>query len=95
MVIGQLTDYASAICADGTECFLAAWAARGGADLPAVLKVEAFGRTASPNRQGYDRPVLAVDRIDSDLRRLVEKQLSRPVDRGVSGDLRSVGLAPV
>ncbi|MDP1820905.1 MAG: hypothetical protein Q8K58_13590 [Acidimicrobiales bacterium] len=72
MVIGQVIDYASAISADGFDRFVGAWHARGGADLVASLTPEALGELRSRIESGTIGLCLAVDRIDNDLRRLVE-----------------------
>lgn len=71
MVIGQILDYASAIWRDGPATFREQWAARGGGDLIAL----GDGGQAQLDRNLTDGRIhlcLAVDRIDSDLRRLVE-----------------------
>lgn len=72
MVIGQILDYAAAICEAGPTAFRQQWTRRGGVELTDVLDESA--------REGLDRNIvegrihlcLAVDRIDVDLRRLVE-----------------------
>ena len=72
MVIGQLIDYAAAITADGFDRFQDAWAARGGPDLGSALVPEAVDELRSRIEAGTIGLCLAVDRIDGDLRRLVE-----------------------
>ena len=83
MVIGQLIDYAAAICADGHERFHGAWAARGGPDLASVLTPEAVEELRSRIETATIGLCLAVDRIDADLRRLVE-YLNRATHDGIA-----------
>ncbi|WP_377453839.1 PDDEXK family nuclease [Rhodococcoides fascians] len=71
MVIGQVLDYASAISLGGEASFRRQWARRGGVDL-GVLEEEAVERLAENIATGRVHLCLAVDRIDADLRRLVE-----------------------
>jgi hypothetical protein len=72
MVIGQVIDYAAAIWRDGEEAFHAAWHSRGGPDLAEALGPDAFADLTAALRRGQLNLCLAVDRIDADLRRLVE-----------------------
>jgi len=72
MVIGQLIDYAAAICADGADRFLGGWAARGGPDLGAMLAPEAMDELRGRIGTAMIGLCLVVDLIDADLRRLVE-----------------------
>lgn len=72
MVIGQLIDYAAALSADGYDHFRAAWSARGGQELHSVLTPEAIEELRSRIQTSTIGLCLAVDRIDADLRRLVE-----------------------
>lgn len=72
MVIGQVVDYASAIWMDGDASFFGAWQARGGVDLSTTLAPEALEELKRNIRDARLNLCLAVDSIDSDLRRLVE-----------------------
>lgn len=72
MVIGQVIDYASAICEDGDNAFSAAWSARGGPELGDALGPEALDRLRGNIAEARIDLCLAVDQIDGDLRRLVE-----------------------
>ena len=83
MVIGQLIDYAAAITADGHERFHAAWAARGGPDLGSLLDPEGVEELRSRIETATIGLCLAVDRIDADLRRLVE-YLNRATHDGIA-----------
>ncbi|MBJ8348838.1 hypothetical protein [Antrihabitans sp. YC2-6] len=71
MVIGQVIDYASAICVDGEATFREQWTRQRGADLAAFGEgaVEQLGRNIADGRIHL---CLAVDQIDGELRRLVE-----------------------
>lgn len=72
MVIGQVIDYASAIRDDGVEQFLSAWRSRGGQDIDSFF-IDGSYKTFETNiEEGNINLCLAVDRIDNDLRRLVE-----------------------
>lgn len=72
MVIGQVIDYAAAISNDGFERFRTAWGARGGADLDTSLSPEGVEELRMCIETATIGLCLAVDRIDSDLQRLVE-----------------------
>lgn len=72
MVIGQVIDYAAAISGDGYDKFRAAWSARGGVDLELSLTAEGIDELRSRIETATIGLCLAVDRIDSDLQRLVE-----------------------
>lgn len=71
MVIGQVIDYASAICVDGPAAFRNRWARQGGPELSA-LDDNAAAHLDDCIDNGRVHLCLAVDRIDEDLRRLVE-----------------------
>lgn len=72
MVIGQVIDYAAAIWHDGSEAFLDAWARCGGAGLDDLLGVDGMSNLRANIADGRIGLCLAVDRIDDDLKRLVE-----------------------
>lgn len=72
MVIGQVIDYASGIWNGGDASFLKAWRHRGGIDLEDVLASDALVQLKRNIAEGRINLCLAVDAIDSDLRRLVE-----------------------
>lgn len=71
MVIGQVIDYAAAICKDGPDAFLDSWRRRG-ADLADVLDPTALEQLRRNIADGRIDLCLAVDQIDVELRRLVE-----------------------
>lgn len=71
MVIGQVLDYASAISLDGGANFDGQWLRAGGSDLTS-LSDAGRERLKDNIADGRIHMCLAVDRIDSDLRRLVE-----------------------
>ncbi|MGW5287449.1 hypothetical protein [Rhodococcus pyridinivorans] len=71
MVVGQILDYAAAIWRDGEEAFRQQWARQRGDDLTA-LGAGADEQLSRNLRDGRIHLCLAVDRIDEDLRRLVE-----------------------
>lgn len=71
MVIGQVLDYASAISVDGEAWFRSQWARQGGQAL-AMLDGGGLEQLSAGIEAGRIHLCLAVDRIDSDLRRLVE-----------------------
>ena len=71
MVVGQILDYASAIWRDGEQAFRQQWARQGGDDL-SVLGASAEAQLLRNVSDGRIHLCLAVDRIDDDLRRLVE-----------------------
>lgn len=71
MVIGQVLDYASAICVEGESWFSQEWARQGGLDLRA-LGDSSLGQLGHNIEFGRVHLCLVVDRIDADLRRLVE-----------------------
>lgn len=72
MVIGQLVDYAAALSVDGYDQLRTAWAARGGPDIDSALAPGAVEDLRSRIQTSTIGLCLAVDRIDADLRRLVE-----------------------
>ncbi|MCD5422474.1 hypothetical protein LRS71_23455 [Rhodococcus pyridinivorans] len=86
MVIGQVLDYAAAIWQDGTETFHRQWQHRGGQDL-AGLGDDAREQLDRNIGEGRIHLCLAVDRIDADLRRLVEY-----LNRITRGDVRVTAL---
>ncbi len=71
MVIGQVMDYASAISLDGEAWFRDQWSRQGGQNLSA-LDGGGSNHLADNIEAARIHLCLAVDRIDSDLRRLVE-----------------------
>lgn len=71
MVIGQVLDYASAISVDGEAWFRSQWARQGGQTL-SDLDEGGLDRLSAGIEAGRIHLCLAVDRIDADLRRLVE-----------------------
>ncbi len=72
MVLGQVIDYASAIWDDGADSFLTAWVQAGGVDPAETLDPVGFDQLRRNVADVRINLCLAVDRIDSDLRRLVE-----------------------
>jgi Holliday junction resolvase-like predicted endonuclease len=72
MVIGQVIDYAAALRSDGAKSFHENWAQRGGEDLDGFLDPEASSGLDENIASGQINLCLAVDQIDSDLRRLIE-----------------------
>ena len=72
MVIGQVIDYAAAISSDGFDRFHTAWTARGGPDLDTSLAPEGLEELRLCIETATIGLCLAVDRIDSELQRLVE-----------------------
>ena len=72
MVIGQVIDYAAAISSDGFDRFHTAWTARGGPDLDTWLAPEGLEELRLCIETATIGLCLAVDRIDSELQRLVE-----------------------
>ena len=72
MVIGQVIDYAAALRFDGAKAFHERWAQRGGEDLDGFLDPEASSSLDENIASGQINLCLAVDQIDSDLRRLIE-----------------------
>lgn len=72
MVIGQVIDYAAALRFDGAKSFHESWAQRGGEDLDGFLDPEASSSLDENIASGQINLCLAVDQIDSDLRRLIE-----------------------
>ncbi len=80
MVIGQVLDYAAAVWVGGPAEFHAAWRARGGADLTEVLGIDGLGQLTQNISEARIHLCLAVDLIDSELRRLIEylNKASRP-----------------
>ncbi|MGG7099685.1 hypothetical protein [Rhodococcus sp. 24CO] len=71
MVIGQVLDYASAIWVDGAKSFREQWNRQRGNDL-AALGETALEQLDLNITEGRIDLCLAVDRIDNDLKRLVE-----------------------
>ncbi len=86
MVIGQVIDYAAAIWLDGADAFLASWERCAGKDLAVELDAEALEALRASITEGRIDLCLAVDKIDSDLRRLVEylNQVTAPEVRVTS-----------
>ncbi len=72
MVVGQVIDYAAAIWHDGIERFLDGWTRAGGTALDVTLEPTSFDHLRRNIAEVRINLCLAVDRIDSDLRRLVE-----------------------
>ena len=72
MVIGQVIDYASAIRDAGTRAFEEAWNQRGGENFEEFLEGDALENLHTRLTSGHIGLCLAVDRIDNDLKRLVE-----------------------
>lgn len=70
--IGQPLDYASAIHSQGFEAFVQSWRQSGGDDLDLFLDHEGLERLEEKINSGSINICLAVDRIDEELRRLVE-----------------------
>jgi hypothetical protein len=71
-VIGQLIDYTSAVRQEGVEWFMEHWRARGGVDLNDTLDPEAFEELRSRIESGTIGLCWVADRIDDELRRLIE-----------------------
>lgn len=71
MVIGQVLDYASAISVDGEAWFRSQWVRQGGQTL-SDLDEGGLDQLSAGIEAGRIHLCLAVDRIDADLRRLVE-----------------------
>jgi hypothetical protein len=71
-VIGQLIDYVSAIREDGYDRLAQQWAARGGGELTSMLTPEAINQLRSRIDSGTIALCWVADRIDEDLRRLIE-----------------------
>lgn len=69
MVMGQVLDYASAICLHGEREFREQWSRQGGADL-GILGEDGLEQLGRNIREGQIHLCLAVDQIDADLRRL-------------------------
>lgn len=72
MVIGQLIDYASAIRQQGAERFIEKWHARGGTDLESELDSDSMQELRDRIQTGRIGLCWVADRIDDDLRRLIE-----------------------
>lgn len=72
MVIGQVIDYAAAICQDGADAFLEAWRSRRGADLNEELEPAALDQLRRNVANARIDLCLAVDHIDREIRRLIE-----------------------
>ena len=70
--IGQPIDYAAAIHARGFQSFVEEWKSRGGESFESFLEPGALQRLEDNINSGALNLCLAVDRIDDDLRRLVE-----------------------
>lgn len=71
-VIGQVIDYAAALRIDGLESLRSGWASKDGLALEEVLDPEALAALEANLDAGRINLCLAVDRIDDDLRRLIE-----------------------
>lgn len=71
-VIGQVQDYASAIWQTGFEAFQQSWTSHGGESLPDHLDAEALSALKANIDAARIHLCVAVDRIDDDLRRLIE-----------------------
>ncbi len=84
-VIGQVQDYASAVWQTGFDGFAQSWAARSGVPLADRLDAEALQALQANIESARIHLCVAVDRIDDDLRRLIEylNEISRP-DVGVT-----------
>lgn len=72
MVIGQVIDYAAALRVDGLAALRAGWMQKGGPGLEDFLDPEALDDLEENVAHGRINLCLAVDLIDSDLRRLIE-----------------------
>ena len=72
MVIGQVLDYASSIREQGIQRFCESWRSRDGVDLDEFLEGGAFENLEANITSGSINLCLAVDRIDDNLKRLVE-----------------------
>lgn len=71
-IIGQLIDYVSAIREDGFDRFVEQWTTRGGGELSSLLAPEAIDELQSRIESGTIALCWVADRIDEDLRRLIE-----------------------
>ena len=71
-VIGQVQDYASAIWQTGFEGFQQSWTSRGGKSLSDRLDADALRALEGNIETARIHLCVAVDRIDDDLRRLIE-----------------------
>ena len=71
-VIGQLIDYTSAVRQEGGDRFLEHWCMRGGTDLRAALSADALQELRTRIESGTIGLCWVADRIDDDLRRLIE-----------------------
>jgi hypothetical protein len=71
-VIGQLIDYTSAVRQEGPERFFEQWESRGGPDLASTLDSEALQELRDRITTGRIGLCWVADRIDADLRRLIE-----------------------
>ena len=71
-IIGQVIDYSSAIRSAGPDSFRAAWSSRGGENLDNILDPEKISLLEGCISKGDMNLCLAVDRIDDDIRRLIE-----------------------
>lgn len=72
MVVGQVLDYASALRLDGMEAFRQGWAQKEGPSLDDLLDPGSVTLLEDNISTGRINLCLAVDRIDPDLRRLIE-----------------------
>ncbi len=72
MVIGQLIDYASAIRQEGADRFIEKWHARRGIELESELDSDAMQELRDRIQSGRIGLCWVADRIDDDLRRLIE-----------------------
>jgi hypothetical protein len=87
MVIGQLLDYASAIWLDGYDAFRAAWQVAKGGEFDEELTSESIEALRLNISNARIHLCLAVDAIDSELRRLVEF-----LNRATTSDVRVTAL---
>jgi hypothetical protein len=71
-VIGQLIDYTSAVWRAGPDRFIDQWKFRADTSLESALAPEALGELRSRIATGTIALCWVVDRIDDDLRRLIE-----------------------
>lgn len=71
-IIGQVIDYSSAIRSAGSAAFRASWLSRGGENLDQALDLDKVGLLENSIEEGNINLCLAVDRIDDDIKRLIE-----------------------
>lgn len=72
MVLKQVIDYASAVHINGRAAFHHAWKSRGGPSLESLLDPDSLENLSENIKLGRIHLALAVDRIDDNLRRLIE-----------------------